>query len=145
MSVSLHGRTSLNDAFSDVVPLEKSLPQMCSTGAQRKGITLLDEEMSSLSKPLKRVADSGFQSSVRSEKTRKCFPMRASCFCGSSGTKNRSVLWQRAERQYLCVRCHSTRKDVLLDARSSSHVVATEMETGKKNNPYDKRRLQFCR
>lgn len=54
---------------SGVVPLEKAIPRKSCRGAQNECTTMLNEAISSLLKPLKRVAQSGFEVSLRSGET----------------------------------------------------------------------------
>lgn len=64
--VSLYELTS-----SDVVALENFVPQTFWRGVRKEYITLLGETISSPFKPLKQVAESGFEVPVESGETRE--------------------------------------------------------------------------
>lgn len=60
---------------SNVVPLEDFIPQTSWRVVQKACIKMLGEVVSSLLKPLKRAAESGFKVSLECKDTRKCFPI----------------------------------------------------------------------
>lgn len=88
--------------------------------------------MSSLMKPLKEVAEGGFDVEVKSEETSSFFQMIVS-YCGDiSKKKIPSAAHQKAGRRKASFKCHSTYDDKLRGTTSLSTLVVKTTDTRRE-------------
>lgn len=97
--------------------------------AQKGRITMLRKAVSSFLKPVKRVAESGSEVSVKSRETRECFLVIILYFCDTSDAKDMSDGRHGAESQQPCPKCHCVQDGLLMGRRSVGRVVAKTMQT----------------
>lgn len=95
-------------------------------------ITVLGKEISCFLKPLKWAAANGFDESVRSEETWKCFSTAVAHCCDNSETKDVCAAQHGTGTQYSCVRSHSTYEYMVLCGGTIRDVVADAMETRRR-------------
>lgn len=70
-------------------------------------IKMLGKPVSSFSKPLKRAAENGFEVSLESGETPKCFRIVMSYCCNKFEEKEILSAWRAAGTQHPCVGCHN--------------------------------------
>lgn len=88
--------------------------------------------MSSLFIPLKQAAKSGFEGSVGSGETQKCFQAVLLYCCDISEAKNLYALCHGVGRPHPRVRCHTKYKDMTTGRERWSLVEAESLETRRK-------------
>lgn len=93
---------------------------------------MLGEAMSSLLEPLRRVAESRFEASVKSRETRNCFPIKNSYCCDITEAENMSAARQNAGRQHPSVRRHSMYENMVMGRLTSIRVVVETMEARRR-------------
>lgn len=122
-------------ASSDVVALEESTVHTPWTGAQKERTKMLGKAISFLLKPLKWIAESGFQILPGSKDTRKCFPMIVLYCCEISEAMDMSAVRHGSRIRPFCAKCHSRHETMVMGRESSGLVVA---ETTKMRRTVEK-------
>lgn len=95
-------------------------------------LKMLAEAKSLLLKLLKRAAESRYEAKPESGDTRKCCPIITSYCSDISEAKDLSAAQHGAKRQHLCVKSHSTHKDLRMVKGSSARVVAGTMAVRRR-------------
>lgn len=115
-----------------MVRLQRFVLQTSWSGAQKERNSILDEAVSLLLKPPKRVAESESEKSLQSGRTRKCSFMISLYSCDISEAMNRYATRHGAGSQRACIRCLCTYQNIVVCRKSSRRVVVETTETQRK-------------
>lgn len=92
-------------------------------------IKMLNEAISPLLKPLKQIAEKGFEGSLEKGEFWECVPMIISYCSKVSEAKILPAPLHGAGGQHPCVRRQSTYENMIMGRKRSTRVVAETMET----------------